>query len=125
MILTCPGCDNVNELDLNSDDLYQCYYCDHQFSQIDSIDRDWDKLHEGFKRDISPEVCLDWRTKQNIYNRDSILNVRSLEKEFGRYGLESAFYQHFGIRHNEVNKDILNQLKIQLERDNKINKLGI
>jgi hypothetical protein len=121
MILTCPNCDIINNCDPNyqdsliilGDDLYQCYSCDHQFSQIDSLDRDWDKLHEGFKRDINPEVCLNWRTNHN----------RVLEKQFGRYGLESAFYQHFGIRHHEVDNNGLNKLKIQLERDKKLNKL--
>jgi hypothetical protein len=121
MILTCPNCDIINNCDSNyqdsliivGDDLYQCYSCGHQFSQIDSLDRDWDKLHEGFKRDISTEVCLDWRTNHNI----------ALEKQFGRYGLESAFYQHFGVRHHEVDNNDLNKLKIQLERDKKLKEL--
>jgi len=123
MVLTCPNCDIINNCDPNSpnsliimgDDLYQCYHCNHQFNQMDSLDRDWDKLHESFKRDISPEVCLNWRTNNSLV----------LEKEWGRYGLESAFYQHFGIRWDRVNNDVLGNLRTQLERDNKINKLGV
>jgi len=124
MILSCPNCDIINNCDPNSsdsliivsDDLYQCYSCDHQFNQMDSLYRDWDKLHESFKKDISPEICLDWKAS-NYYDS------KSLEKEFGRYGLESAFYQHFGVRHHEVDNNGLDKLKIQLERDKKLNKL--
>jgi hypothetical protein len=83
---------------------------------MDSLDRDWDKLHESFKRDISPEVCLFWKTS-------SYYESKAFEKEWGLYGLESAFYQHFGVRHYEVDNNGLNKLKIQLERDKKLNKL--
>jgi hypothetical protein len=116
MLLTCTNCDIRDNAKLIIDDLYQCYQCGHEFRLYDSLDRDWDKLHEGFKKDISPEICLDW--KESKY-----YDSKSLEKEWGRYGLESAFYQHFGVRHHEVDSNSLDKLKIQLERDKKLNKL--
>ena len=120
MILTCPKCGGLNDnktIIIISDDLYRCYSCSYQFTQSESLDRDWDKLHESFKKDISPEICLDWRTN-NLWEY-----TKKLEKEFGRYGLESAFYQHFGVRYNEVDNNELNRIKINLERDKKLNKL--
>lgn len=135
MALTCPHCGVLNRCDCKScnpdkvpkdlviidfeDECYQCYSCKEKFSEQDSLDYEWDKMHENIKNSITPQMCLDWRVREGVerkkYEKDS--------SSYGTYGFESAFFQHFGIRHNECSFSDLMRIKKKLIRDNKLNNL--
>lgn len=132
MALTCPHCGVLNRCDCKTcnpdkdpkdlviidyaNECYQCYSCSQKFSEGDSLDYEWDKMHEHIKNSITPEMCLTWRTleghEKKKYEKDN---------SYGSYGFESAFFQHFGVRHNQCSFSDLMRLKKQLVRDKKIN----
>lgn len=134
MALTCPHCGLLNRCDCKNcnpdkvpkdlvvidyeNECYQCYSCKQKFSEQDSLDYDWNKMHENIKKSITPQMCLEWRILDGN-------GKKRFEKEssYGSYGFESAFFQHFGVRHNECSFSDVMKLKFQLLRDNKINSI--
>jgi len=122
MVLTCPKCGETNLGDVlvvdYENECYICFYCKNNFHEQDSLDYDWDLMHQRFKENISPEMCITWRQLAGS-------EKEKFEKEtnYGQYGFESAFFQHFGFRHHHCTYDDLKKLKLQIERDNKINKI--
>ena len=133
MSLLCPKCEKINKCDckscnpdgkatdlviiLEQEQLYQCCFCSHKFNEQDSLDLEWDRMHEDFKNNITPEMCITWKSFVLVKER------KEYAGRYGDYGFESAFFQHFGIRHDKCGYENLNKLKIQLDRDNKISKL--
>lgn len=136
MALTCPKCEKTNKCDcktcnpdgtatdlviiLEDQRLYQCCFCGHKFDEQDSLDFDWDRMHQNFKKSITPEMALQWKIFTKFGTKTEL---KSYQGSIGAYGFESAFFQHFGIRHNECGYKELEQIKLQLERENKLNKL--
>jgi hypothetical protein len=122
MALTCPKCGKTNTNDIieinYEKELYICHFCKNEFHEQDSLDYDWDLMHQRFKENISPEMCIMWRELSG-----SVKEQYEKDSDFGRYGFDSAFFQHFGFRHNHCTYDDLKKIKVQIERDNKINKL--
>lgn len=132
MSLLCINCEKINKCDYKSTDwlssnypqiiiledeqLYQCFHCGHKFNQQDSLDFEWDRMHQKFKENITPEMALTWKSLLINKERKEYVNKYT----YGEYGFESAFFQHFNIRHNECSKEELNKIKTILERDNKI-----
>ena len=135
MALICPKCEKINKCDckscnpdgkatdlviiLEQEQLYQCCFCSHKFNEQDSLDLEWDRMHEDFKNNITPEMCITWKSFVLAKERKEYVGRYG----YGDYGFESAFFQHFGIRHDKFGYESLNKLKIQLDRDNKISKL--
>ena len=134
MALTCPHCGVLNRCDCKNcnpeedpkdlviidyaNECYQCYSCSQKFSEGESLDYEWDKMHEHIKNSITPEMCLTWRTLEGQ-------EKKKYEKEnsYGSYGFESAFFQHFGVRYNQCSFEHLMRLKSQVLRDKKINSI--
>lgn len=142
MSLLCPNCEKTNKCDcktcnpdgnatdliiiLEQEQLYQCCFCSHKFNEQDSLDLEWDRMHEDFKNNITPEMCITWNSFVLVKERKEYLcslKEHGYVSKYGDYGFESAFFQHFGIRHDKCGYENLNKLKIQLDRDNKISKL--
>ena len=135
MALTCPHCGVLNRCDCKNcnpdkdpkdlviidydNECYKCYSCNQKFSEQDSLDYDWDRMHENFKKSITPEMCITWKSFSLEKERKDFVSKYS----YGNYGFESAFFQHFGIRHDRCGSDELDKIKIQLERDTKLSKL--
>ena len=133
MALLCPKCEKINKCDckscnpdgkatdlviiLEQEQLYQCCFCSHKFNEQDSLDLEWDRMHEDFKNNITPEMCITWKSFVLVKER------KEYASKYGDYGFESAFFQHFGIRHVDCGIKEINKIKIQLDRDNKISKL--
>lgn len=123
MALTCPKCDKTNNCECAScgtqenviidyeNDLYQCCHCGHKFDEQDSLDHDWDKMIKRFAQEITPQMCLDWISTP--YGKDR----KKLQEKFGEFGYEQAFWQHFGVRVKECNKEVLEKLRLQVNRD--------
>jgi hypothetical protein len=134
MALTCPNCEKLNRCDckscnpdcdnsdlvviLEEEQLYQCFSCGHKFNEQDSLDFEWDRMHKRIKEDITPEMAFNWKsiTSDNKKNYES-------SSHWGRYGFESAFFQHFGIRHNECSSEDIKSIELMLKRDRKISNL--
>ena len=132
MSLLCPNCEKINKCDckscnpdgkatdlviiLEQEQLYQCFHCGHKFNQQDSLDFEWDRMHQKFKENITPEMALTWKSLLINKERKEYVNKYT----YGEYGFESAFFQHFNIRHNECGEKELNKIKTILYRDNKI-----
>jgi hypothetical protein len=134
MALTCPHCGVLNRCDCKNcnpdkdpknlviidydNECYQCYSCNQKFSEQDSLDYDWDKMHLNIKNTITPEMCLIWISlvgkERKQYEKDS---------PYGSYGFESAFFQHFRIRHSECGNNELASIKIQIQRENKLKQI--
>jgi len=130
MALTCPKCDKTNNCSCSNcettenlviidyeNDLYQCCHCGHKFDEQDSLDHDWDKLIKRFAQEITPQMCLDWISTP--YGKDR----KKLQEKFGEFGYEQAFWQHFGIRVKECNKEVLEKLRLQVNRDKTLDSL--
>lgn len=133
MALLCPKCEKTNKCDckscnpdgkatdlviiLEQEQLYQCCFCSHKFNEQNSLDLEWDRMHEDFKNNITPEMCITWKSFVLAKER------KEYTGRYGDYGFESAFFQHFGIRHMDCGIKEINKIKIQLDRDNKISKL--
>ena len=124
MALTCPKCDKTNNCECASCDsqenlviidyenaLYQCCHCGHKFDEQDSLDHDWDNLIKRFAQEITPQMCLDWISTP--YGKDR----KKLQEKFGEFGYEQAFWQHFGVRVKECNKEVIEKLRLQVNRD--------
>lgn len=138
MALTCPYCETLNRCNCKScnpdtnpkdlviidydNDCYQCYSCGSKFSEQESMDFEWERMHEDIKKQLTPEMCIKWRKLGYIF---ATLEQKKYEGEnaYGRYGFESAFFQHFGVKWNNCTEDYLERIRIQIERENKINKL--
>lgn len=134
MALTCPNCSKINRCDCNScnpnkevkeliiidyeNEKYQCYFCGHKFTEQDSLDFDWDRMHEDIKNSITPDMCISWI---ELNGKEKINFEKSISH--GRYGFESAFYQHFQIRHNNCSFEDIKNIKKQISRDNNINNI--
>jgi hypothetical protein len=138
MALTCPKCEKINKCDcktcnpdgtatdlviiLEDEGLYQCSFCSHKFNEQDSLDFDWDRMHQNFKKSITPSMCITWKSFLLEKERKEFVSRYS----YGNYGFESAFHQHFGIRHDQCGREELEGIKLQVERDKNLNKiLGI
>jgi hypothetical protein len=130
MALTCPKCDKTNNCECAScgaqenlviidyeNDIYQCCHCGHKFDEQDSLDHDWDKMIKRFAQEITPQMCLDWIS--TTYGKDR----KKLQEKFGEFGYEQAFWQHFGIRVKECNKEVLEKLRLQVNRDKTLDNL--
>ena len=140
MALTCPKCERLNKCDCKScnpdgtatdlviivedEQLYQCWSCGHKFDEQDSLDFEWDRMHQNIKKDITPDMALKWKTL-SMWHLHPIKERKKFETDsgYGEYWFESAFFQHFGIRHKDCSWEQLEQIKLQLERENKLNKL--
>ena len=134
MALTCPKCEKINLCNckscnpnedkyglviiLEDEQLYQCFSCGNKFSECDSLDFEWDRMHKDFKENITPDMCLIW-IELSYGDRKKYEEKTS----HGTYGFESAFFQHFGIRHKNCSKEDIERIKIQLKRDKKLNQL--
>ena len=129
MALTCPNCDKINKCNCSNcdaqdnlviidyeNDLYQCCHCSHKFDEQDSLDHDWNKMMKRFFTEITPEMCLQWIS---VIGKDR----KKLESNFGSFGYEVSFKHHFGISYKDCNKEIFERLKIQVERDKRLNKI--
>jgi hypothetical protein len=57
MVLTCPKCGKTNTNDIieinYEKELYICYFCKNEFHEQDSLDYDWDLMHQRFKENIT------------------------------------------------------------------------
>lgn len=134
MALTCPNCEILNRCDCKScnpdkdpkdlvlidydNECYQCYSCGHKFSEQDSLDFEWERMHQNIKKMITPQMCIEWK-KLNGKER----KLYEEKSSWGTYGFESAFFQHFKIRHNECGLSELNSLEIMIQRETNINSL--
>ena len=129
MALTCPKCDKTNNCNCSNcgavdnlviidyeNDLYQCCHCGHKFDEQDSLDYDWDKLMKRYSVEITPKMCLEWIS---VIGKER----KNLEKEFGSFGYEIAFRQHFRMSYKDCNKEMYQRLLLQVERDSKLNDL--
>ena len=112
MALTCPNCEKLNRCeckncnpDKDPKDLviidydnscYQCYSCGHKFNEQDSLDFEWDRMHADFKKNVTPEMCFIWISLVGKERKEYVGRY-----SWGNYAFESAFFQHFGIRHNK------------------------
>jgi len=130
MALICPKCDKTNNCFCSNcgttenlviidyeNDLYQCCHCGHKFDEQDSLDHDWNKLMQRFYTEITPKMCLDWISTP--YGKDR----KKLQEKFGEFGYEQAFWQHFGIRVKECNKEMIEKLRLQVNRDKTLDSL--
>ncbi len=136
MALTCPKCEKLNRCDCKNcnpdenpkdlviidyvNNLYQCCFCGHKFDEQDSLDFEWDKMHQNFKKSITPEMALHWKILTKFGTKTEL---KEYQGSIGSYGFESAFFQHFGIRHDNCGHKELDQIKLQLERESKLNKI--
>ena len=71
-------------------------------------------------------MCITWKSFVLVKERKEWLvsqEKNGYASKYGDYGFESAFFQHFGIRHMDCGIKEINKIKIQLDRDNKISKL--
>jgi hypothetical protein len=132
MALTCPNCSTLNRCNCKScnpnedpkdlviidydNECYQCYKCNHRFSEQDSLDFEWDMMHQNIKNSLTPKMCIQWK-KLDGKERKKFEECTS----YGAYGFESAFFQHFKIRHNECGSKELESLEIMIDRDQNIN----
>lgn len=135
MALTCPNCELLNKCDCKScnpdgtatdlviidyeNDCYQCYSCAHKFNEQDSLDFEWDRMHADFKKNVTPQMCITWKSFKLEKERKEYVG----RYPWGNYAFESAFYQHFGIRHNKCGYEELERIKLMVERENKINQI--
>ena len=135
MALTCPHCGVLNRCDCKNcnpeedpkdlviidyaNECYQCYSCSQKFSEGESLDYEWDKMHEHIKNTITPKMCIEWRSFSSVKERKKYEDKSS----YGTYGFESAFFQHFGIHHKDCNYDEFVKIKLMVEREFKINKI--
>jgi hypothetical protein len=133
MALTCPKCDQTNHCDCNScnpdgssrpmviidyeNNLYQCCHCGHKFDEQDSLDYDWNKMIARFAQEITPQMCLEWISTP--YGKER----KKLQENFGEFGYEQAFWQHFGVRVKECNKEKIDNLRLQVNRDLKLDSI--
>ena len=78
MALTLPNCELLNKCDCKScnpdgtatdlviidyeNDCYQCYSCGHKFNEQDSLDFEWDRMHADFKKNVTPQMCIIWKS---------------------------------------------------------------
>jgi hypothetical protein len=118
MDLLCTKCEKTNKCDCKSTDPdgketdSLIILEDEKFNQQDSLDFEWDRMHQKFKENITPEMALTWKSLSINKERKEYVNKYT----YGEYGFESAFFQHFNIRHNECSGEEL----LILDRDNKI-----
>lgn len=134
MALLCPNCEKTNKCDckscnpdgnatdlviiLEGEQLYQCCFCGHKFSEGDSLDFEWDRMLIGFSEKATPELCLRWIS---IIGKERKLLEKSVG--VGEFGFEQSFGIHFKMNYKDVTKDIFNQLSIQLKREDRINQI--
>ncbi len=115
MTLTCPKCDKTNNCTIidYENDLYQCCHCGHKFNEQDSLDHDWDKLMKRYYTEITPEMCLQWIS---VIGKER----KKMESTWGSFGFERSFKHHFRINYKECDQETFDRLRIQVERDKKI-----
>lgn len=126
MALTCPKCDKTNNCNCYScdsvvnlviidyeNDLYQCCHCGHKFNEQDSLDHDWNKLMKRYYTEITPEMCLQWIS---VIGKER----KKMESTWGAFGFERSFKHHFGIHFKECDLETFQRLRIQVERDKKL-----
>ena len=135
MALTCPNCEKLNRCGCKScnpnndkselviidyeNSVYQCYFCSHKFTEQDSLDFEWDMMHKNIKNSITPEMSIKWKELQGKEKKEF-----EESSSYGQYGFESAFFQHFNIRHNNCDSKQIQSIKIQIDRELKINKIN-
>ena len=130
MSLTCPKCEKINKCDcktcnpdgtatdlviiLEDEQLYQCFFCGHKFSEQDSLDHDWDEMIKDFAKKATPELCLDW---MSLVHKER----KALEESVGvgEFGFEQAFRVHFKMNWNDCDRENFKKLK----RDITINQI--
>lgn len=134
MALTCPKCEKLNlcsckscnpnsdmhgvAIPLKDEDLYQCFWCSEKFHECESLDFEWDRMHEDFKKSITPEMAFHWISLKSKERKEYQDNY-----SYGEYGFQSAFFQHFGIRYSDCGQEQIKKIKLQIERDKKLNQL--
>lgn len=120
-LLTCPKCgsdNNTDKIEINYEkNCYICLSCNSDFTESESLDYDWERLLISFSEKVTPLDCIEWM-ESDIFKK---LKIQK-DKKVGEFGFKQAFYIHFGIRTDNRELDI-NQIKKQLERETKINKL--
>ncbi len=118
---SCSSCNPDNNtvgyvIILEDENSYQCCFCKHKFTEGESLDYEWDNMMIRFSQEVSPEMCLQW-AGLDLYSRGKF------EKSIKHtdFSIEQAFRIHFKMSSkNAVNNNLLDKLKLQLERDSKI-----
>ena len=103
MALICPKCEKINKCDckscnpdgkatdlviiLEQEQLYQCCFCSHKFNEQDSLDLEWDRMHEDFKNNITPKCVLlgshlFWQKKEKNMLVDMDMVIMDLNQLF-------------------------------------------
>lgn len=126
-LCACPSCNNSGKsgviIELRDEDLYQCSYCDSRFHPCEALDYEWDKMIESFAKKATPEICYEWLSGfkldgEKVMRRDILDSL-----QIGEFGIEKAIEAHFGVSMRNITKEKIDNIKVQLIRDKKINQI--
>jgi hypothetical protein len=123
--MICPNCNKSNQcpcvncdpngdkpnkyLYIDSEDgVVQCSFCDHQFSEGESLDYEWNRMIERLLSEISEDMCIEW-----------FESGRKETAKFSRGDFELAFRYHF----KKLPISISGDEWLQIKRNYKIKKL--
>lgn len=136
----CPKCEKLNQCDckncnpngdkkdlliiLEDEGLYQCCYCGHKFHEQDSLDFEWDRMINEFAKIATPELCYEWMRGETYYGKlGRTQNVLQKELGIGELAFTNAIGIHFKKPYKMMTREDIDNIKVQLLRNSKLDKL--